>query len=147
MPSFTISSEGRDGHKDWPRAAADKAPLDGRDREEDERCSPALEELMMLVRLHEEHDTGPQLDSLSVDDGFAAAARHNELVIPGVGVHRGVAALAYDELVHRGLASPVLMSDELSHPDIVAPFLQEADGTGPFRSRRVHRHVVNSRAD
>src|SRR5438552_18462022 len=87
---------------------------EGRHREEMERFRPSLKELMLLVRLDQQHDAGAQRDSFPVEDREAATVRHDQLVIPVVSVQRRVAALPDRRRVHRGLRRAVLPPDALS---------------------------------
>src|SRR5207249_63890 len=73
-----------------------------------------------------------------VEDHEAATLRHDQLVIPVVSVHRGVAAFPDDQLVHRGLPRAVLPADELPHLHVAAAFLQETVGCDRPDGGRVH---------
>src|SRR5467141_2442800 len=102
-------------------------PSERRHSEEVERALSLLQELVHLVRLNEEHDARSQRDLLAVQDYDSAALGYDQLVVPFVTVHRRVAALSDDELVHRGLSRPVFATDERFHLHVVAAFLQKAN--------------------
>src|SRR5438046_9074484 len=95
--------------------------------EEVERAFSPLQELVHLVRLYEEHDTGSQRDLLAVQDHDPVALGHDQLVIPFVTMHGGIPALSNDELVHRGLSRSVFAADERFHLLVVAAFRQKAN--------------------
>jgi len=67
-------------------------PSERRHGEEVERALSPLKELVLLVRLHEEHDARSQRDLLPVEDHDPAASSRRADA-PLVAVHRGVAAL------------------------------------------------------
>src|SRR6266568_1755909 len=132
-PSFIAPHEEPPGHKAWLADASDRGH-----GQELQRVLAALEELMFLVRLHEQDDARAQRELLRADDRDAAAFRDDKLVVPFVAVHRGVAALAQDQLVHRGLARAVLAADQLPHLHVVAAVFQETHGPDRPNGRRVH---------
>src|SRR3989449_10552364 len=122
IPSFIPADEGPGRNKAWPAAASDRG-----DGHELQRFSPALEELMLFVRLNEYDDAGAEREFFPVQDCDAAALRHDELMVPFVAVHRRESAFRDDDLGHRGLPGPVLMAAELVHLRVVASLLQESE--------------------
>src|SRR3989442_3036188 len=112
-PSFIPADEGPGRHKAWPAAASNR-----RDGHELQRFPPALEELMLLVRLDEQDDAGTEREFLPVQDCDTATLGHDELMIPFVAGHRRESGLRDDEPVHAGLPGSVLLTDQLlqRHP-------------------------------
>src|SRR3989442_1485869 len=131
IPSFISADEGPGRHKAWPAAASNR-----RDGHELQRFPPALEKLMLLVRLDEQDDAGAEREFLPVQDCDAATLGHDELMVPFVAVHRRESAFRDHELVHRGLSGSVLVTDQLFHLHVVTAVLQETDcGDQPDRGR------------
>src|SRR5437870_2329205 len=79
IPSFISADEGPGRHKPWPAAASNR-----RDGHELQRFPPALEKLMLLVRLDEQDDAGAEREFLPVQDCDAATLGHDELMVPFV---------------------------------------------------------------
>src|SRR5256885_16875403 len=102
IPSFISADEGPGRHKPWPAAASNR-----RDGHELQRFPPALEELMLLVRLDEQDDAGAEREFLPVQDCDAATLGHDELMVPFVAVHPRESAPGETELVVPGLPGPV----------------------------------------
>src|SRR3989442_5067252 len=125
-PSFIPADEGPGRHKAWPAAASNR-----RDGHELQRFPPALEELMLLVRLDEQDDAGTEREFLPVQDCDTATLGHDELMIPFVAVHRRGCAPRDDELVHCGLSGSLLVNDQLPHIHAVTAFLPETARPGP----------------
>src|SRR2546428_2660072 len=133
IPSFIPADEGPGRHKAWPAAASNR-----RDGHELQRFPPALEELMLFVRLDEQDDAGAEREFLSVKDCDAATLGYDELMVPFVAVHRRESAFRDDELVHRGLPGSVLVTDQLFHLHVVTAFLQETDRRDRPDGGRIH---------
>src|SRR5438093_6392981 len=113
-------------------------PLDRRDGEELQRLLPSLQELVLLVRLNEQHDPRAQYEFLPADEGDAPPLPDDELMVPFVVVRRGIPAFRDDQLVHGGLPGPVLVPDELFHLHVLTAFLQESDRGDRPDMRRIH---------
>src|SRR5438034_9542534 len=76
--------------------------------EEVERAFSPLQELVHLVRLYDEHDTGSQRELLAVQDLDPVAVGDDQLVIPCVTMQGGIPALSNGELVQRWLSRSVV---------------------------------------
>src|SRR2546430_7000255 len=137
MYSVTPSFIGA-GPRTWPPKRLACGPSERCHCDKMERGFPSLQELVVLIRLYKQHETGSQRDLLAVHDHDPAPFGHDELMVPLVAVHRGVAALSDDQLMHRGLPGAVLATDELFHPHVVTAFLQKANRGDRPDMGRVH---------
>src|SRR2546428_7141776 len=114
------------------------ATLQGRDREEHERCVPPLLEPVLLPAADDEDVPGLERDSLVARDEEAAARGHVDLVLPVMAVDARAPALLDPDLMEGGLLRAVLLADELLHQDAVGADLPEPHGLQRPDVRPVH---------